>query len=557
MPVIDLDDERADQVALVGAKAARLAQARRLGLPVLPGVVVPANEAGPAMARASAALAAGGAGRARLAITRAKLDAELCDALHAAARRLAGDRFIVRSSSREESSAVWGGAFASYPDVSPGEIGPAVRACWASAFTSHVLELCEAVGVPPGHLSLAVLIQPHLRAEAGGTATVHVGSAVTVIGARGSAAGLLSGLNRAECVRVDVDGTMNRAVGGLEASAVRLVAELARRALALTGHGQLEWALSRGRPVILQLQPVVPAEPLSSHRANPLLASATALRIARLVQRFRGPTGESLVLPWALGTRNLDWGAPDPLPPSGSGTRWDPRRALERARLLANRLTAASWRLAPDQAQQQAERTIRQLRGADPGPALAAVDQLAAPDRRDMRELRSLLRTLGQQLLGAGRIHDERELWGMDADSLQAVVAGGRATTAGRPPRPDGWDAFLFGAVSGAGSARWGTAASPGTATGALCPLRGTSDARGFPTGGIMLVTHPTAPLAPLLWRAAGLVAWAGSPAAHLVEVARALGVPAVVSCPVEDEAGCLAAIDGSAGVVWSDKAEL
>jgi hypothetical protein len=49
-----------------------------------------------------------------------------------------------------------------------------------------------------------------------------------------------------------------------------------------------------------------------------------------------------------------------------------------------------------------------------------------------------------------------------------------------------------------------------------------------------------------MLWDAAGVVTTAGSPAAHLFESARALGIPAVASIRLEDMLGTdLAAADG------------
>jgi phosphoenolpyruvate-protein kinase (PTS system EI component) len=60
---------------------------------------------------------------------------------------------------------------------------------------------------------------------------------------------------------------------------------------------------------------------------------------------------------------------------------------------------------------------------------------------------------------------------------------------------------------------------------------------------------QPVPNLAPLLWDAAGLVTETGSPAAHLFESARALGIPAV--CGVElTDANQIVAVDGNTGVV-------
>ncbi|MFC0082036.1 PEP-utilizing enzyme, partial [Aciditerrimonas ferrireducens] len=70
--------------------------------------------------------------------------------------------------------------------------------------------------------------------------------------------------------------------------------------------------------------------------------------------------------------------------------------------------------------------------------------------------------------------------------------------------------------------------------------------------GAVVVVRRPAPQLAPALWVAAGLVAERGSGAAHLVEVARSLRVPAVVGVgpsPLPDEGG-LALVDGDKGEV-------
>jgi phosphoenolpyruvate-protein kinase (PTS system EI component) len=55
-----------------------------------------------------------------------------------------------------------------------------------------------------------------------------------------------------------------------------------------------------------------------------------------------------------------------------------------------------------------------------------------------------------------------------------------------------------------------------------------------------------------LLWHSAAIVSIGGSSGAHLFEVARSLGVPAVigVEAAVSGGAGSLVAVDGDTGVV-------
>ncbi|HEY5578745.1 MAG TPA: PEP-utilizing enzyme, partial [Acidimicrobiia bacterium] len=94
-------------------------------------------------------------------------------------------------------------------------------------------------------------------------------------------------------------------------------------------------------------------------------------------------------------------------------------------------------------------------------------------------------------------------------------------------------------------------AASGGVGAGRLCVVQGVEDLSTFRPRDVVAAPYPVPGLAPLLWHAAGLVTFAGSPEAHLFEVARSLGVPGVAACPLRLAQGgglTLAAVDGSAG---------
>ena len=97
-------------------------------------------------------------------------------------------------------------------------------------------------------------------------------------------------------------------------------------------------------------------------------------------------------------------------------------------------------------------------------------------------------------------------------------------------------------------------AASPGTGAGRLRLLRTEADAAAFRPGEVIVARYPLNWMAPLLWGAAGLVTTGGSRAAHLIEVARWLKVPAVVHCPLPEPdtetARTLLAVDGDRGEV-------
>ncbi len=74
----------------------------------------------------------------------------------------------------------------------------------------------------------------------------------------------------------------------------------------------------------------------------------------------------------------------------------------------------------------------------------------------------------------------------------------------------------------------------------------------------VVVVERPLPALASLLWTASALVAVAGNPAAHLMEVAGSLGVPTVLGVDLSPldgiaalaEGDRLAAVDGKTGTV-------
>jgi phosphohistidine swiveling domain-containing protein len=66
----------------------------------------------------------------------------------------------------------------------------------------------------------------------------------------------------------------------------------------------------------------------------------------------------------------------------------------------------------------------------------------------------------------------------------------------------------------------------------------------------VLVVPAAVPQLAPFLWEAAGLVAGSGSEGAHLFEVARSLGVPAVIGVELDPSADGVVAVDGDAGTV-------
>ena len=173
-----------------------------------------------------------------------------------------------------------------------------------------------------------------------------------------------------------------------------------------------------------------------------------------------------------------------------------------------------------------------------------------------------------------------REALGCDAIEW-AVLEGGRAVllqagrrqeapagsaTAGEPapalpPGPAaraGWRAarLLAAEVLQRGERRYGQPAAPGVAAGLAWPVQSLADLpRAQAAGRVLVAPLPLPHLAPLLWGAAALVTAGGGPGAHLLHVARSLGVPAVVGCDLAgllhpDRPPPLVGVDGTAGIV-------
>jgi phosphohistidine swiveling domain-containing protein len=249
--------------------------------------------------------------------------------------------------------------------------------------------------------------------------------------------------------------------------------------------------------LLQSLSTPAPAEPAPRPALPPGLDADLCLRVARLVARHPGPLAADLVLPWAVTLPS----PPSPSPASGG---------LERARALAAALTRHSW---GDPS--RAAAALAALRGLEPG----ATD-----------------------LLGAARAADPVE---------GGTVLGLLARLPDPPSRPHPWGPFLFAVISAAGRAAPGTPAAPGAGAGPAHVHD--PDAPGpLPPGAVLVAGRPLPGLAALLWNASGLVTVGGSPGAHLIEVARSLGVPAVTGCRLDAllAGPALLAVDGDTGTV-------
>jgi len=545
-PVL-LDDRVARDPTHVGVKAARLAAAAAAGLPVLAGRVLPSEASSDAVARGSGALQTGSAAPAAayLAAMESSVPGRLAEEL--VPRPARDDQLlVVRSSTLLDDDGRWSGAFTSYVGVGASDLATAVRGCWASAFSADARARCRETGTEVGSLRIGVLVQPFLAFEVGGTARVREDGTVVVTAAPGGPAGVVGGHGGLEVI-VGVDG---RIVEGLDDAAIGLAtieaaASLARRAAETVAAGVIEWGAIGREVSLLQIGPAPPAKSTflqpSRGATIPVRVPVDAERLARLVTDFPGPLGDELVLPWAFGAG----GVPEAEPIRVD----DPAQALREARASADELAAEVWGAAPSVAGDRAAAVSRLLLAGRVSDGCREIRRLPAPDMAAACRVVGLLRGLGAFLADAGVLPSALLVWRLTASELEGAIAGARPSLRRGPGR---WEPFAADVVRSRGLHATGNPVSPGIAAGHLHPLRELR-AMGRPGPRDVLVTPlPLPHLAPLLWHSAALVSTGGSSGAHLFEVARSLGVPAVIGVDpaTSGEAGSLVAVDGNSGVV-------
>lgn len=547
--ILDLDDARSSSPRIAGAKGAALAQARRMGLPVLPGLVVPASHSRRAMAAGSATLATRGSGGARSVVSSWSLPRQLTDRLAEAAAAL-GQPLIVRSSSVLEGDGAWSGAFTSYPSVDIGELGTAIRGCWASAFSVATLARTEAASLEPGVSPMAIVVQPSIDPVFGGIARL-VGASIVITAVEGSPAPLVQGFASGVVASVASGGGVSgaSAIALLGRPLVRAIGDTLMVANQRVGATGCEWASTAdGRVLLLQLSTAPVTRPVS-FAVDAALVGSAAQQLARRARRSPGPLGEALVLAWAVGEQGDDLDGPvEPADVSASD-------ALQQATAIADQLIAAVWQCPTPVARRRAQRTLQRIRGTRPARALATLGGLALPDPALARAVRGLVARVRHGLAEAGEVRHVETAWYVRPDRAADVLAGKVAPSRSRVG-VDRWELFNAAVVLGSGRPVEGTGASPGIGHGRLCFLGG---GRPFQPRDVVVVTHPVPSLGAMLWDAAGLVTLGGGPAAHLFEAARSVGVPAVCGAPLEtliegaidDATGRYAVVlDGDAGLV-------
>jgi hypothetical protein len=508
--IVDLDDDRALDPLAAGAKAAWLARARRSGLPALPGRVVLAEASEAAIQAGLEGIAQGGSGAARMATMAAGLNEVLESEL--AGLDLPWSRLVVRSSSRLEETGEWAGAFTSYLDLTPADLAKAISGCWASSFTVATLQRFQQRGRQPS--PMAVIIQPFLSVATGGWAEVD-GSRVVVESVEGSPAGLFAGQESGHRSLVNLaTGT----VEGYRTTVIDEAAQMAGRAHRALGATRLEWAYGEGGLSLLQLGRSPRRQPETLQ--GPARADPELIRLVRIVARFPGPLGMDLVLPWAVGLR--DPAALDRIGPIRVDSDTEAIVGIEAA---ARPLAEAVWR---ERGSGRSGEVLAQLAG-DPQGVSDELGALAEPGLEAAAQIVGLIRGLGESLAASGRLGHPDEVWFLSLTGLEALAAG-RAGGAPLWIGPDRWEPLGAAVVSLAGHRSRGVPAGGGRGFGRGVLEGGSGDGSEVGPRRVIVAPRPVPDLAPLLWGAAGLVCLSGSPAAHLFESARSLGVAAVVA---------------------------
>jgi phosphoenolpyruvate synthase/pyruvate phosphate dikinase len=579
--LVDLDCKWAHDPFAVGAKAARLALARSAGLAALPGTVVPTWLGRDARSAAAHALSQDGSGAARRAImalaSSAQLEAELRAAVNAF-----GETVVVRSSSTLESSGDFAGAFASFEAIGCDEVLTAVRGCWASAFTVDALRRHEATGSSPTETEIAVLIQPQVAPCVSGTARQLPEGGVEVVASRGPSRGLTEGREHGSRAHVAGNAVTHHDDPATDDATITAVAELANQVEHQLGDTAIEWAWASGGVVLLQSRHATspapprvgePASPRSGHASLQTadfraLATTQARKLAALVERCPGELAEELVLPWLLAVEE-----PCTLLADATGARsglantagTDPALPFHAIRARAAQLTAHAWGLPEESATKAAADALDKLRRARGiAEGLQRTHELTPPSAELAAAVLDALTRLGTTLTDRGLTARPEEIWHRSASEIERALGDGQPLSSRIRDPMRRWEPFLFATARGTGHHFVGTPAAPGTAAGRVAPVNGPQDLHKLRGGEVVAAARPTPVLAPVLWSAAGLITEAGSPAAHLFDVARSLGLPAIVCSELAgrddaiDDEPLIAALDGhrgeiSLGSAWNE----
>ncbi|WP_433875962.1 PEP/pyruvate-binding domain-containing protein [Sinomonas atrocyanea] len=287
--VLPLASVRADDVPVVGGKAANLGELIGAGLPVPAGFVVTtaAYRAHAARVGLDPSRAVSDPAAARDILASAPLDPATEHAVRAALIELGPEDVAVAVRSSATAEDLPGAAFAGQQDTFLDVSGPdavldAVRRCWASLWTDRAADYRTRQGIDPAEVAIAVVVQRMVPAEAAGvlfTADPLTGrrGELVVDAAPGLGEAVVSGEVTPEHLVLGRDGAVRsrrlqhgRVRPVLADAPAAQLASLAVRAerhfSALAGEDRpqdIEWALADGRISLVQARPMtaLPLEP--------------------------------------------------------------------------------------------------------------------------------------------------------------------------------------------------------------------------------------------------------------------------------------------------------
>lgn len=246
--LVPLADTGAVDRTILGGKATVLAELLAVGFPVPEGFVV---------------------------VAAALDDPDFDQKLAAAADRVGSRQFAVRSSGAAEdlADASYAGLYETYLNVSPPELGDAVRRCFAAATSERVAAYHDRHG--GGSAAMAVLVQAMVDASSAGVAfTAHPVTGdrdqtiVTAVAGLGDP--LVSGETTGEQWTVGTDGEVSITRPGPRGGSTltqRQTAEIARLAQRVADHfdgrpQDIEWAIDHNDDVwLLQARPMTALPP--------------------------------------------------------------------------------------------------------------------------------------------------------------------------------------------------------------------------------------------------------------------------------------------------------
>jgi pyruvate,water dikinase len=280
--LLPLTDAAEATPARAGPKAATLARLRAAGLPVPEGVVLPAEAYRAALAVAGVAQAAARVAAADEPEAR-RLAVEVRLGLMRAPLTLSPPEapVAVRSSALLEDTSRGGaaGQFETFLGISGADdLRTAVRACWASLWSTRALRYLRDRGLDPAGTAMAVLIQRLVPARAAGGALSRVpGGGILVTGAWGLGASVAHGEVVPDRFQLAPDGALIGVEPGVKDQLVACA----------DGVGP------RSRAVVADLV------------STPCLEPAEAEELGRLVRRTELVLGVPVEVEWALGDEGL------------------------------------------------------------------------------------------------------------------------------------------------------------------------------------------------------------------------------------------------------------